>query len=203
MNGAVMVCVFAVAAVAQIPASVPQLTNIDFSTGALGQMPPGWDMPEFVRDAGYSTELRRDGCGRFPVCVAYVAPKVIDKVRAAELTQTFPATPYIGKSIRFAAWVRLQQSSDGGYIHIRMRVNYPKRSVGPLDSRLPPVDGSEWQRREVFAHVDPGAVTITIWVRYVPSGFGWVASPSVEVVDDDKVPPPPPSFGLATAEFTN
>jgi len=201
MNRAAMLCISAVAAVAQIPATVPQPTNIDFSMGAIGQMPPGWDMPQFVRDAGYRTELRRDDCGRFSFCVAYVAPSVIDKVRAAELTQTFPAGPYIGKSIRFSAWLRLQQASAGGYIHIRMRVDYAKRSTGPLDSPLPPVDVREWQRREVFAHVDPGAVSITIWARYVPSGFAWVASPSFEVVDDAKVPVPPPSFGLATAEF--
>jgi hypothetical protein len=201
MNRAAILCISAVAAVAQIPPTVPQPTNIDFSSGAIGQMPPGWDMPQFVRDAGYSTELRRDGCGRFPVCVAYIAPPVIDKVRAAELTQTFPAAPYIGKSIRFSTWLRLQQGSEGGYIHIRMRVDYARRSTGPLDSRLPPVDGPEWQHREVFAHVEPGAVTITVWARYVPSGFGWVASPSFEVVDDDKVPAPPPSFGLASSEF--
>jgi hypothetical protein len=196
-----MLCISAVAAVAQIPATVPQPTNIDFSSGAIGQMSPGWDMPQFVRDAGYRTELRRDDCGRFSVCVAYVAPAVIDKVRAAELTQTFPAAPYIGKSIRFSAWLRLQQASGGGYIHIRMRVDYAHRSTGPLDSLLPSVDGPEWQRREVFAHVDPGAVSITIWARYVPSGFAWVASPSFEVVDDTKVPTPPPSFAVATAEF--
>jgi hypothetical protein len=143
MNRAAMLCISAVAAVAQIPATVPQPTNIDFSTGAIGQMPPGWDMPQFVRDAGYRAELRRDDCGRFSVCVANVAPPVIDKVRAAEFTQTFPAGPYIGKSIRFSAWLRLQQASAGGYIHIRMRVDYAHRSTGPLDSLLPSVDGSE------------------------------------------------------------
>lgn len=201
MNRAAVLCISAVAAVAQIPPTVSQPTNIDFSSGAIGQMPPGWDMPQVVHDAGYRTELRRDDCGRFSVCVAYVAPAAIDKVRAAELQQTFPAGPYIGKSIRFSAWLRLQQASAGGYIHIRMRVDYAKRSTGPLDSVLPPVDGPEWQQREVFAHVDPGAVSISIWARYVPSGFGWVAAPSFEVVDDGKVPRPPRSFGLATGEF--
>ena len=201
MNRVAKLCISAVAAVAQIPATVPQPSNIDFSTGAIGQMPPGWDMPQLVRDAGYRTELRRDDCGRFSVCVAYVAPTMIDKVRAAVLTQTFPAAPYIGKSIRFSAWLRLQQASAGGYIHIRMRVDYAHRSTGPLDSMLPAVDGPEWQHREVFAHVEPRAVSITIWARYVPSGFAWVASPSFEVVDDAKVPAPPQSFGVATAEF--
>jgi hypothetical protein len=201
MNRVFMLCISAVAALAQIQPTVPQPTNIDFSAGAIGQMPPGWDMPQFVRDAGYRTELHRDDCGRFSVCVAYVAPPVIDKVRAAELAQTFPAAPYIGKSIRFSAWLRLQQASAGGYVHIRMRVDYAHRSTGPLDSQLPPVDGPEWQHREVFTHVDPDAVSITIWARYVPSGFAWVASPSFEVVDDAKVPAAPPSFGVATAEF--
>jgi len=201
MNRVAILCISAVAAVAQIPPTVSQPTNVDFSSGAIGQMPPGWDMPQFVLDAGYRTELRQDDCGRFSVCVAYVEPAVIDKVRAAELTQTFPAGPYIGKSIHFSAWLRLQQASAGGYIHIRMRVDYAHRSSGPLDSLLPPVDGPEWQHREVFAHVDPGAVSITIWARYVPSGFAWVASPSFEVVGDAKVPAPPPSFGVATAEF--
>jgi hypothetical protein len=201
LKRAALLCLSAVAAVAQIPATVPQPTNIDFSSGAIGQMPPGWDMPQFVLDAGYRSELRRDDCGRFSVCVAYVAPAVIENVRAAELGQTFPAAPYIGKSIRFGAWLRLQQASAGGYIHIRMRVDYAHRSTGPLDSLLPFVDGPEWQHRDVFAHVDPGAVSITIWARYVPSGFAWVASPSFEVVDDAKVPAPPPSFAVATAEF--
>ncbi len=201
MNRAAMLCISAVTAVAQIQPTVPQPTNIDFSSGAIGQMPPGWDMPQAVLEAGYRTELRRDGCGRFVVCVAYIAPPVIGKVRAAELAQTFPAAPYIGKSIRFSAWLRLLQASAGGYIHIRMRVDYANHSTGPIDSLLPSVDGPDWQHREVFAHVDPGAVSISIWARYVPSGFAWLASPSFEVVDDAKVPAPLPSFAVATAEF--
>ena len=87
----------------QLLPTVSRPTNIDFSEGAIGQMPPGWEMPPMVLDADYRAELRQDACGRFPVCVAYIAPEVVGKVRAAELTQTFPAEPYIGKSIRFSA----------------------------------------------------------------------------------------------------
>jgi hypothetical protein len=195
-------CITAVTGIAQTRPTVPEPTNVDFRSGAIGQMPFGWDMPQFVRDAGYRTELRRDDCGRFTTCVAYVAPAVIEKVRAAELTQTFPATPYVGKSVRFSAWLRLQQATAGGYIHIRMRVDYPNRSTGPIDSALPSVVEPKWEHREVLAHVDdPGAVSITIWARYVPSGFGWVAEPAFEVVDDAKVPVSPQSFGVATAQF--
>jgi hypothetical protein len=64
------------------------------STGETGQIPPGWDMPPLVVNAGYRAELRHQDCGRsFSSCVAYVPPPVIGTVRAAELAQTFPADP--------------------------------------------------------------------------------------------------------------
>jgi hypothetical protein len=200
MRAAAIFCSLAVTVFGQLRPNVSQPTNIDFSEGAIGQMPPGWAMPPLVLEAGYRTEIRQEGCGRFPVCVAYLTPEVIGKVRVAELTQTFPAEPYIGKSIRFSAWLRLQQGHDGGYIHIRMRVDYADRHVDMRDSLAPHVIDPNWVQRSVFGHVKPGAVSISIWARYVPSGFAWIASPKFEVVDDDKVPAPT-AFGVATGSF--
>ena len=200
MKKAGMLCSLTLVAFGQLPPIGPQPTNIDFSQGAMGQMPPGWHMPQMVLDAGYRTELREDGCGRFPTCVAYVAPAVIGQVRAAELQQSFPAEPYIGKSIRFSAWLRLDQASNGGYVHIRMRIYYADGHSELRDSLAPPVEVARWEQREVFGHVNPGAVSILIWARYVPSGFASVASPAFEVVDDAKVPVPP-AFGVATGTF--
>lgn len=190
----------AVATFGQLRPNVSGPTNIDFSNGATGLMPSGWEMPPRALSAGYRAELRQEGCGRFPVCVAYVAPAVIENVRAAELSQTFPAAPYIGKSIRFSAWLRLERCSNGGYVHIRMRVDYADHHADIRDSLAPPVDEAPWVKREVFGHVNPGAVSVTIWARYVPSGFAWVASPAFEVVDDASVPAPP-AFGVATGTF--
>lgn len=183
-----------------VAANRPHPTNIDFSEGAIGQMPPGWEMPPAVLDAGYRTEIRQEGCGRFPVCVAYVAPAVIGNIRAAELQQSFPAEPYIGKSIRFSAWLRLDQASNGGYIHIRMRIYYADGHSDLRDSLAPPVDVPRWEQRDVFGHVTPGAVLIAIWARYVPSGYAWIASPTFGYVDDTKVPTPP-AFGVAAGTF--
>ncbi len=170
MRNAAILCFFTVAALGQPQPTVPQPTNIDFSQGSIGQMPPGWEMPPVVLAAGYRTELRAEGCGRFPTCVAYVAPAVIGTVRAAELEQAFPAAPYIGKSIHFSAWLRIDHASNGGYIHIRMRIYYADGHSDMRDSLAPPVTLPSWERREVFGHVNPGAVTIAIWARYVPSG---------------------------------
>jgi hypothetical protein len=129
-----------------------------------------------------------------------VAPAVIGTVRAAELQQAFPAEPYIGKSVRFSAWLRLDQASNSGYIHIRMRIYYADGHSVLTDSLAPPVQAARWEPRDVYGHVGPGAVTIAIWARYVPSGYAWVTSPAFEVVDETKVPTLP-AFGVATATF--
>jgi hypothetical protein len=200
MRKLLILCLLTVAAFGQLQPTVPHPTNIDFSAGAIGQMPPGWDMPPAVLNAGYRTEIRQEGCGRFPACVAYVTPAIIGTVRAAELQQSFPAESYIGKSIRFAAWLRLDQARNGGYIHIRMRIYYADGHSDLYDSIEPPVDVSRWEQREVFGHVNPGATMVAIWARYVPSGFAWVASPTFEVVDDAKVPRQR-GFGVATGTF--
>jgi uncharacterized protein (TIGR02246 family) len=191
----------AVAAFGQIRPSVPQPTNVDLSQGEISQLPPGWNMPPFVLDAGYRAERRTQGCGQhLSSCVAYVAPPLIGAVRAAELQQAFPAGPYIGKSIRFSALLRLQEGSAGGYVHIRMRVDYANGKFDRWDSAVPPVTSADWQLREVFGHVNPGAVSISIWARYVPSGFAWVAAPSFGIVEETTVPVTP-SFGVTTAAF--
>ncbi len=194
-------CLLAATAFGQPPITVPHPTNVDFSKGETGQIPPGWEMPPAVLNAGYRAELRHQDCGqRFSSCVAYVPPPVIGTVRAAELAQTFPADPYIGKSIRFGAWLRLQQGADGGYIHIRMRVDYASGRIDMRDSMAPHVTGEDWQQREVVGHVEPDAVSISIWARYVPSGFAWVAAPSFGIIEEANAPAPR-SFGVATATF--
>jgi hypothetical protein len=204
INRAAILCFFTFASFAQVQLrvhpNVDQPTNVDFREGKIGQPPPGWEMPPMVVGAGYRAELRDRDCGRFLNCVAYVAPPVIGDVRAAEVSQMFPAAPYIGKSIRFSAWLRLQDGKPGGYIHIRMRVYYTDRQSVIRDSLEPPVTGPEWLRREVTDHVDPGAYAILIWARYVPKGSAWVAAPSFEVIDEKRTPAVA-SFGVATSEF--
>ena len=179
--------------------TVPTPTNIDFSQGEIGKEPPGWELWKGARDAGYRAEWQQQNCGRFSTCVQYVAPSVIKDVRAAELEQVFPADPYIGKTVRFSAWLRMMNQSGDGYVHIRMRVYYANGTSDLRDSLDPPVTTSQWQRREVLAEVRKSAESIAIWARYVPSGSAVVASPAFETVEE-KVPAPS-SFGLATASF--
>jgi hypothetical protein len=189
MTKAAMLCLISVMAFGQRRPTNPQPTNMDFSEGESGQMPPGWDMPQFALDAGYRAELRRQDCGgRFATCVTFVPPPPVGDTRGTEIEQTFPAEPFIGKSIRFSAWLRMEGVGRGGYVHIRMRVDYANGKVDMLDSVAPPVNGPEWQQREVFGHVNANAVSITIWARRVPSGLAWVGAPSFGIFENAKPP---------------
>lgn len=183
MKSASLLLLIAAAATAQLQFSVPRPTNLDFSDGESDAMPPGWHFPKAVSEAGYRAVLRRGSCGEtFSACVHYLPPLFIGSVRAAELEQTFPAALYEGRNVRFSAWLRMHDATDG-YVHIRMRVLYPDGSFQLFDSTAPPVLSDVWQRRDVFGYVGPNAATIAIWARYVPHGDAWVAAPSFTIVD--------------------
>jgi uncharacterized protein (TIGR02246 family) len=162
---------------------VPHPTNIDFREGEPGSVPTGWHLPPIVAAAGYRAELRTEGCGGlFTSCVAYLPPPQIMDVRAAELQQIFPAESYAGKKVRFSAWLRMENPSNG-YVHIRTRVYYPNQRSEMFEEAGPLVNSPDWQRRDVLTRVGADAVAIAIWARYVPGGYAWVAYPSLEIVD--------------------
>jgi hypothetical protein len=167
----------ATAAFGQLQPTNPHPTNVDFSEGQIGEFPPGWNMPQAVLDAGYRVQLRRQDCKeRFSSCVIYLAPPQIGGVRAAELQQTFPAAPFLGKTIHFSAWLRVQ-GADRGNVELRMRVDHVGGRVEFFDSIDGPVHAEDWQRREVVGQVASDAFSISIWARYHPPGFAWVSDP--------------------------
>ena len=181
MRKAAILCALAATLLGQRMPRNPRPTNVDFSEGAVGTMPPGWQMPQPVLDAGYRAELRRGECGApFAGCVVYLAPRQIGEIRAAELEQTFPAGPYLGKTVRFRASLRTDAMARGN-VEIRMRVDYPFGRVEFFDSAEGPVRSAEWQRRHVEGHVGADAVSISIWARYHPDGLAWVSAPAFEV----------------------
>jgi hypothetical protein len=76
-----MLLMLAVSVLAQLRPTNPHPTNVDLREGASGQLPPGWNVPQVVLDAGYRADLRTDGCGdRFATCVAFTAPARIENI---------------------------------------------------------------------------------------------------------------------------
>jgi hypothetical protein len=94
-------------------------------------------------------------------------------VKAAELAQSFAAAPYVGRKIRFQAWLRVQQAGRGD-VELRMRVDYADGRREFFDSVDGPVAAASPQRREVNGFVHPGAVKVSIWARFHPPGPAWV-----------------------------
>src|SRR4051812_12172068 len=110
----------AIAAFGQLRPTNSQPTNVDFSEGEIGALPPVWNMPEAVRDARYRVELRGQDCKeRFSSCVVYLQPAQSGRIRAAELQQSFPAAPLLGKTLHFSAWLRVE-GPDRGDVELRM-----------------------------------------------------------------------------------
>jgi hypothetical protein len=180
MRKTAILCALAAALLGQRVATNPRPINVDFSEGAIGTMPPGWQMPQPVLDAGYRVELRRGECSApFAGCVVYLAPRRTGEIRAAELEQSFPAGPYLGKTVGFSASLHMDRMARGD-VEIRMRVDYPFGRVEFFDSAEGPVRSAVWQRRHVEGHVGVDAVTISIWARYHPDGLAWVSASEFE-----------------------
>ncbi len=157
-------------------------TNVRLKTGEVGKLPPGWNVPTFVLDAGYTAKLQKDDCpDPTSNCVFFKAPDSVIKVKAAEFQQSFWAGPYLGKYIRFRALLRAQKPGMGD-VEIRMGVRHVGGGLEFFDSIDGPVKSAVPQWREVIGHVSPDAVTISIWARYHPSGPAWISLPSFEIV---------------------
>jgi len=179
---------FTVAALAQPGGPIHiHPTNVDFREGDAGAIPPGWVVPQQGIDSGYSVELRREDCPeRFSACVLFRSPAHVTSVRDAVLGQTFTALPYIGKTVRFGAWLRAQGA--GADVELRVRVDHVDRRVEFFDSVEGPVDAAQAQWREVVGRVGADAKTISIWARFHPSGAAWVLEPSFGILPDGRDP---------------
>src|ERR1700730_9968698 len=85
-------------------------SNLDFEAGASGQAPADWYLAQDSRIAGYSVEVRKEGCRTGSGCAVIVAGPKVESGGEGTLAQAFDATAYRDKTMRLRAWVRL----DGG-----------------------------------------------------------------------------------------
>jgi hypothetical protein len=160
----------------------PRPTNVDFSEGAAGGLPAGWTMPNTPAVAGYSAELRREGCpAQSSACVIFQAPSTPGKVGDTVLGQSFATAPYVGKKIRFGAWLGMSGIYTGD-IELRMRVDHADGRIEFFDSPDGPVKSQGPQWREVVGSVASDAKYVSIWARFHPLGPAWISEPAFGVV---------------------
>ena len=92
--------------------------NLDFESGDAGQLPADWSLAQESRIAGYTAQLRREGCRTGNGCVAIIAGSQVKRDTAGAIFQQFQANLFKGKRVRFRAWVKLESPEKDARIRI-------------------------------------------------------------------------------------
>ena len=73
-----------------LPALALCQTNLSFSDGRAGEVPPGWFLAD-AKNAGFHASWQREGCRGTQPCAVLTAPSTAAAETFATLMQSFPA----------------------------------------------------------------------------------------------------------------
>ncbi|MBI1897775.1 MAG: erythromycin esterase family protein, partial [Acidobacteria bacterium] len=162
-----------------LPQAVP--ANLDFEQGEPGKVPAWWFVPQGLLNAGYSAELRREGCKSGLGCAVVLAPEN-GAMPFANLMQRFDAAPYRGKLVRLRAWVRLDTRAPGDRAQLWFRVDRGGGQMGFFDNMgNRPITSAEWRACEIEGEIDEDAGYINIGLMSVGKGRAWIDGLSLDV----------------------
>lgn len=101
------------------------------------------------------------------------------------MMQTFDAAQYLGKRLRFSAWMKTQDADNGAQLW--MRVDGPSKGQSlqfdNMDRRPHPTGTIGWQHCEVVLDVPAEATAIAFGFFLKQTGQAWVNDARLEVVD--------------------
>ena len=137
--------------------------NLGFEEGEPGQTPAGW---RGSPSSGYRVTLTSHDAksGRYCAEIASTGPAAPGA--GGGLEQSFDATPYRGKRVRFRAAVRAAVSfGTGSQAQAWLRVDRTGRQRGYSDFMVDrPIRSAGWQHYEIVADVDEDGETLNIGV---------------------------------------
>jgi hypothetical protein len=154
-------------------AAVPEL-------GDTGQLPADWSLAQESRIAGYTAQLRREGCRTGNGCVAIIAGSQVKKDTAGAIFQQFPANLFKGKRVRFRAWVKLESAEKDA----RIRISFATDSEEHGDAAFlqkGSIKATEWTLAEVEGKVPFKAEQIHLLIT--------VAGRATALIDDASFEP--------------
>ena len=163
-------------------AANPAPVNLDFESGSLGEVPPGWHSPTV--QWGYTAAIVADMAkqGKQSARVSG-APKPTQSGRPAfgNLMQTIDATPYRGKRVRFRGAVRVEGA--GATALLWMRADRPARQPGFFDNMQDrPIRSAEWTYYEIAGDIEDDAESLNIGVMLQQSGTAWLDDVTIEII---------------------
>jgi len=164
------------------PALVVAQSNLDFSQGTTGAAPDGWFVPAVVQAAGYTAEVRHDGCEGGANCAVLAAPARPPENIFGNLVQTFDATPWRGKAVRLRASMRVEPGA-GSHAQMWLRVDLAGGRTGFFDNMGDrPVAPDRWTRCEISGEVAADATAIHIGVMSFGGSRVWIGDVTFEAM---------------------
>jgi C-terminal processing protease CtpA/Prc len=167
---------------AQGPVTPSSPQNLGF-TGEVGKVPPGW----FVSTPGYTARLTEEeqSPGKRAVELTYGE----QKSPFGNLMQTFDATAYRGKQVRFRAAVRMTGEGPADAAQLWFRVDRKPGVMGFFDNMgNRPIRSRDWQYFEIVANVEHDAQKINIGMMLIRTGRAWISDASLDVIADLPTP---------------
>ncbi len=98
------------------------------------------------------------------------------------LTKSFDAAPYRGKTVRLRAFVRVEPAARA---QMWLRVDLPDKQLGFFDDMGDrPITSPQWASYEIAGAVASNAESVSIGVRSYGQGSVWIDSPSFDIVSE-------------------
>jgi hypothetical protein len=158
--------------------------NLDLEGGTLGRVPSGWFLPDPCRDGGYSVQLSEDHPKQGKRCavLSREVGKGPDSVYG-NLMQSFDATPYRGRRIRFQAAVRVEGAEPVARAQLWLRVDRKNGQTGLFDNMgNRPIANPKWCDYQIVGDVAEDAESIALGLILIGDGKVWLDAASFEVL---------------------
>lgn len=173
-------------------------SNLALDRGTVGEAPPGWVVPQIQKSLGYWAEYRRQGCHGNAGCAVLLAPGALAPESFGNLTQSFDATPFRGKTVRFRAFVKVEPAAASprapadrtapGRAQLWLRVDLPNQQMGFFDDMGDrPITSPQWAAYEVTGEVAADAETVNLGLMSYGKNPVWIDGASFEVVPGGSV----------------
>jgi C-terminal processing protease CtpA/Prc len=157
--------------------------NLDFEEGELGKVPTGWFFPPLSQKTGFSAKLSEEQPRSGKRCVLIERAPGAQRGGFGNLLQSFDATRYRGKRVRFKAAVRAEVLGFGNQAQLWMRVDRKNDQTGFFDNMSDrPIKDKRWKDYEIIGDVADDAVSITIGIMFIGVGQSWCDNASFAVL---------------------
>ncbi|MDQ1266062.1 MAG: TSPc protein [Bacteroidota bacterium] len=160
--------------------------NLDFEDGAPGNMPIGWTLPSYAKNAGYSAALTDLNPLHGRYCIELSKEGEDSAGIYGSVMQSVDASQFRGKKIRFRAAVRAELSGVKGSAHLWVREHLSYGQDG-LFMRMEdqPIVINNWEYYEIIFPVNDYADVLNFGLLMFGSGKSWLDDASLVIIDED------------------